>query len=219
MRLINMEMEDFLDDSVPPYAILSHTWGPDEVSHRDFKDLRTAQTKLAWRRIANAARLASEKGLEFLWADTCCIDKTSVAELQEAINSMYRWYAQSAVCFAILTDVVCFGTTCTVLEGTTGRKCLDRSSNKLQLDTANPSHDGSQDERGISQYMLSDGFIRGKWFTHGWTLQELTAPSTVQFFDRDYSLIGDKHELSWALSWRSRIDVSILRNETSVHAI
>ncbi len=43
MRLINVktfQMEEFLDDRTPPYAILSHTWGPDseELTLRDMKE-------------------------------------------------------------------------------------------------------------------------------------------------------------------------------------
>jgi hypothetical protein len=37
---------------------------------------------------------------------SCCIDKTSTAELSEAINSMFRWYREAHVCYAYLTDVV-----------------------------------------------------------------------------------------------------------------
>ena len=40
------------------------------------------------------------------WAvDTCCIDKSSSAELTESINSMYRWYQEAAICYAYLFDV------------------------------------------------------------------------------------------------------------------
>ncbi|KAL5905981.1 hypothetical protein ACKVV1_010394 [Pyricularia oryzae] len=30
--------------------------------------------------------------IPYVWVDICCIDKTSSAELSEAINSMFRWY-------------------------------------------------------------------------------------------------------------------------------
>lgn len=43
-------------------------------------------------------------GLKYAWVDTYCIDKTSSAELSEAINSMFKWYQQSAICFAFLED-------------------------------------------------------------------------------------------------------------------
>ncbi|KAH6664602.1 hypothetical protein B0J14DRAFT_621103 [Halenospora varia] len=40
-----------------------------------------------------------------LMINTCCIDKTLLAELSEAINSMFCWYQKSKVCFAYLEDV------------------------------------------------------------------------------------------------------------------
>jgi len=44
-----------------------------------------------------------------VWIDTCCIDKSSSAELSEAINSMFRWYAEAQICFAFLDDVTANG--------------------------------------------------------------------------------------------------------------
>ena len=49
---------------------------------------------------------AKRDGYKYAWVDTCCIEKNSSAELQEAINSMYRWYSEAAVCYAYLSDVV-----------------------------------------------------------------------------------------------------------------
>lgn len=109
MRLINvltMRMKEFFDADRPPYAILSHTWDDEEVTYQDFLDLTTAERKAGWPKIANAVRLTQDHGLKYLWIDTCCIDKTSSAELQEAINSMYRWYEDAFVCFAFLSDIV-----------------------------------------------------------------------------------------------------------------
>jgi hypothetical protein len=61
--------------------------------------------KQGYRKICEFRRLALQDGYEYIWVDTCCIDKTSSAELQEAINSMYQWYWDSAVCYAYLSDV------------------------------------------------------------------------------------------------------------------
>lgn len=41
----------------------------------------------------------------WLWIDTCCIDKSSSAELTKSIKSMYRWYEKAGVCYAYLSDV------------------------------------------------------------------------------------------------------------------
>ncbi|TBU54288.1 hypothetical protein BD310DRAFT_82695 [Dichomitus squalens] len=56
-------------------------------------------------KIRNFCILAEKHGHKWAWVDTCCIDKTSSAELTEAINSMYRYYSLADVCYAYLHDV------------------------------------------------------------------------------------------------------------------
>ncbi|KAH9846486.1 hypothetical protein C2E23DRAFT_890807 [Lenzites betulinus] len=56
-------------------------------------------------KIAKACETARNAGFELLWIDACCIDKTSSAELAEAINSMYEWYRLADVCYVFLQDV------------------------------------------------------------------------------------------------------------------
>lgn len=48
---------------------------------------------------------ARAHGYPYIWIDTCCIDKTSSAELSEAINSMFAWYSLAAICYIYLSDV------------------------------------------------------------------------------------------------------------------
>ena len=48
---------------------------------------------------------SSRHDLNYVWIDTCCIDKSSSAELSEATNSMYSWYEESEICFAYLEDI------------------------------------------------------------------------------------------------------------------
>ncbi|KAH7394613.1 hypothetical protein BKA66DRAFT_509501 [Pyrenochaeta sp. MPI-SDFR-AT-0127] len=86
MRLLNVDsrdLEEFHGDAIPPYAILSHTWGKEEVTFHDL-------TKEGHRQKRGYAKIEG-----CLWVDTCCIEKSSSAELSEAINSMYRWYEVS----------------------------------------------------------------------------------------------------------------------------
>ena len=56
-------------------------------------------------KIRNFLLKAEEHGFDWAWADTCCIDKTSSAELTEAINSMFQYYSLSEVCYAYLSDI------------------------------------------------------------------------------------------------------------------
>ncbi|KAI8963569.1 HET-domain-containing protein [Daldinia sp. FL1419] len=87
------------------YAILSHTWEDGEVSFHDFQVPEEARKKKGFDKIIRTCQLASDHGLEYAWVDTCCIDKSSSAELSEAINSMFKWYMNSAICFVFLSDL------------------------------------------------------------------------------------------------------------------
>lgn len=110
---------------VRPYAILSHRWLADheEISFQDLQHTQAppsegphnnyteatfpsnVRSKQGFAKFLGACDNASRAGLEYIWIDTCCIDKTSSAELSEAINSMYAWYQDSAVCYVYLHDV------------------------------------------------------------------------------------------------------------------
>ena len=161
MRLLSTltgELQEFFDEKTPPYAILSHTWGNEEVS---FQDLEKRETdKAGYSKIKSCCQLAASEGWQYVWIDTCCIDKSSSAELSEAINSMFRWYKRAQVCYAYLSDV------------------------------------DVEDKSGL---FLSS--IRGsRWFTRGWTLQELLAPFMVIFYDKNWTEIGTKASLEQEIS-------------------
>jgi hypothetical protein len=107
MRLLNthtLELKDFNTGSVPVYAILSHTW--EDGEEVTFKELptRAARNKKGFRKISDFCDEAAARGIDWGWVDTCCIDKTDLVELSLAINSMYAWYRDSAICFAYLSD-------------------------------------------------------------------------------------------------------------------
>lgn len=107
MRLINTKsgsLEDFLGEAIPPYAILSHTWGEEEVTYQDYSR-GIHKTRKGYRKIRKTCEIAAQAEIQYAWVDTCCIDKKSSAELSEAINSMYRWYEQSEICYAFLSDL------------------------------------------------------------------------------------------------------------------
>ncbi|KAI1269471.1 heterokaryon incompatibility protein-domain-containing protein [Xylariaceae sp. FL1019] len=92
MHLLNtksLELEE--PERIEPYAILFP-----HMEHTEF-----AMSKRGWAKI----KQARSEGIHWAWVDTCCIDKTSSTVLSEAINSMYRWYANSAVCYVYLEDV------------------------------------------------------------------------------------------------------------------
>ena len=176
MRLLNsstIKLQDFIGENVPDFAILSHKWTNDEVL---FQDLINPSESLAdragYKKIKACCNQAASDGFEYVWIDTCCIDKTSSAELSETINSMYRWYQMAQVCYAYLADV--------------------------------PS---SRDH-----HLADSAFARSKWFTRGWTLQELLAPAIVTFFDQNWTEIGTKSSLRDSISVITGISSNYLAN-------
>ncbi len=111
MRLVNthtLKLEEIPDDQArPSYAILSHTWGADddEISFRDIQQGFVEKPGNGHFKFVQCCRQAKIDGLEYVWIDTCCINKDSSTELSEAINSMYQWYKDAAICYAYLRDV------------------------------------------------------------------------------------------------------------------
>ncbi|OJT09275.1 Vegetative incompatibility protein HET-E-1 [Trametes pubescens] len=125
MRLLDTRTGQFLWVNHPKkvrYAILSHVWSQEgEQTYGDLvalqEEVRAARARVdvdvhtnevllrASPKIRAACEYALQEGFDYIWIDSCCIDKTSSAELSEAINSMFQWYSQSSVCYAFLHDV------------------------------------------------------------------------------------------------------------------
>jgi hypothetical protein len=181
------EIEEFETEQRknPKYAILSHTWGKasDEVSFQELPHLRAATEgqKLGFHKIKRCGEVAAAANIDYIWVDTCCIDKTSSAELTQGINSMYFWYQQAEVCYVYLADV-------------------------------------SSKELAKSAYPLGNhpSFCESKWFTRGWTLQELIAPKDVYFYSSEWELIGKKDDMLKVLHKITEIHPGALKKGTPI---
>jgi hypothetical protein len=171
----------FVGDNIPEYAILSHTWGSDieEITYGDLIN-GTGKSKIGYGKIRFCGERARRDGLRFFWVDTCCIDKSNAVELQEAINSMFRWYQNAAKCYVYLSDV-----------STRKRKASDR----------------------FSEYTWESAFRSSRWFTRGWTLQELLAPGrdAIEFFSEEGDRLGDKRTLEEQIHETTGITITALR--------
>ena len=179
-----------MEGQAPPYAILSHTWGNDEVTYEDIRGILKPRRMTGWTKIKYSAEQALQDRLDFLWVDTCCIDKTSSSELQEAINSMYQWYQSSVKCYAYLSDV--------------------SSCPYLMDETMHDSLDLQEWGRHVAA---------SRWFTRGWTLQELIAPKHVEFYGREWTLVGSKDRLAKTLSEITQIDFEVLTGRVQVSSM
>lgn len=172
MRLLNARtysLEEYSENAIPPYAILSHTWEEGEVL---FKGMAAGNYKhlAGFRKIEFACDQAIVDGLEHVWVDTCNIDKSSSAELSEAINSMFRYYQEAVVCYVYLYDL-------------------------------HESKDGLED---------------CKWFSRGWTLQELLAPRSIRFFTAEWKDIGSRSNLIPQISRRTNIPEPALAGDVEI---
>jgi hypothetical protein len=165
----SLQLEEFIGVDPPPYAILSHTWDIEEVSFRDMINgpSKTTRGKKGYQKIKQTCRIARKASLDYAWVDTCCIDKSSSAELSEAINSMFQYYKRAKICYAYLSDL--------------------------------PS--------GIWQ---DETFAKCRWFGRGWTLQELLAPATVDFYDAAWVRVRTKTEATDIISQITGIDPDYL---------
>ncbi|OPB46915.1 hypothetical protein A0O28_0070390 [Trichoderma guizhouense] len=106
MRLLKtdtLEFRDFDYGNIPQYAILSHRWGSEELTLQEME--AGVINKHGYKKVQQFCSRAKADGFDYGWVDTCCINKTSSAELSEAINSMYLWYYQAERCYAYLVDV------------------------------------------------------------------------------------------------------------------
>ncbi|KAL8976748.1 MAG: hypothetical protein Q9205_007311 [Flavoplaca limonia] len=173
MRLLNTKTLEFVEIVRPEefkYAILSHTWGEEEVSFEDFRKSESKRLQ-GYKKIEAFCAQAQIDGFDHVWIDTCCIDKKSSAELSEAINSMYKWYSWAKICYVHFSDF------------------------SLATD---------------------DIMRRSRWFTRGWTLQELLASRQILFYDQHWHYIGNKIELAVTIACQSGIEESYTEGKKTV---
>ncbi|KAI4923577.1 uncharacterized protein J4E92_007551 [Alternaria infectoria] len=182
MRLLNtytLTLTTFIGET-PEYVILSHRWEDEEILFEDVMKVpisdtsNPARAKRGFPKLQGTCALALRDGFDWIWIDNCCIDKSSSAELQEAINSMFRWYQEAQFCYAYLSDV---------------------SNGQAGLDVA---------------------FKESLWFTRGWTLQELLAPCSVEFYAADWTFIGSKASRAEEIATITGIALAALQNVWAV---
>jgi len=203
MYLINVVtylLKYFVDiDDCPDYAALSHRWGAteDELTFQEIEHIteRTLQ-KLGWQKLVRSCEAAKNLKCDWVWIDTCCIDKKSNAELQEAINSMWNVYSKAAVCMAYLNDVQY-------------SPMVDEDGFNSTMATDLDILDG----QAFPNWLVEQSFESSQWFTRGWTLQELLAPRNVVFFAPDWRPFGTRNGLSQMIAHISEIPAETLHFE------
>ena len=183
--------KNLLNKAIPQYAILSHRWENDEqeVTFEDM-DKGSGQGKAGYMKIEFCGEQAAKDGLRHFWVDSCCIKKSDSSELTESLNSMFRWYSRAKTCYVYLSDV-----------STTRRERRKRREGRLK----NLPDSWEQ------------AFRASEWFTRGWTLQELLAPNSVEFFSRDGERLGNKQSLEQQICEITGIPISALQGTSLSH--
>jgi hypothetical protein len=177
------KLTGFITKSIPPYAILSHTWGADyeEITLQELEaGPGGIEDRPGYKKLQFCGAQAANDGIRYFWVDTCCIDKTSSAELSEAINSMFVWYRRAAKCYVYLTDV---------------------------------------STQGCGPGLPVEAMWKSRWFKRGWTLQELIAPQSVEFFSKEGHYIGNKTSLVHDLHNATQIRVEALEGSLTLHEL
>jgi hypothetical protein len=223
MRLVNartLQLEEYYGAKIPKYAILSHTWGDEEITFKQWRTPDAWKGKAGYKKIEGGCRQALLDHLDYLWIDTICIDKRHSSELTEAINSMFHWYWNSSVCYVYLADI----------PSPPGHILQQLRASVAELDRRLRLGDGLDTEEEVFKvsslilhpffdsgplYSLpgiveATGFQESRWFKRGWTLQELIAPRDVVFFFADWTTIARKQHLNQILSKVTGIDKVVL---------
>jgi hypothetical protein len=195
-------------DPLLSFAILSHRWCSSEpslqdamehVSHwlpRRLSEPSIHHTDPGLQKLVMFCKTAHALGYRLAWTDTCCIDKTSSAEHQESINSMFTWYRQAHVCIVHMAQ--------------TGHHANEATHpyvsrhNESRVDSfTSRSHDRAESTDTVQErplYYLQGPALQllvcddrrsvvrweDEWFSRGWTLPELLAPRAMKFYTWDW---------------------------------
>ncbi|KAF9226934.1 hypothetical protein BS17DRAFT_776366 [Gyrodon lividus] len=189
------------------YAILSHRWfGVGEPTFQQIMN-GTALSGPAYEKLMMFCEKARGYGCELVWSDTCCIDKTSSAELDESIRSMFRWYRESYICIAYLhntSKLEELGDDEWFTRGWTLQELLAPKQIKFYMKGWTPLTNDSNDKRDradalmmtiskITRISLVDlcYFEPGMWgFSLRQRLSWASHRKTARIEDMAYSLIG-----------------------------
>ncbi|KAI1793557.1 HET-domain-containing protein [Ganoderma leucocontextum] len=185
------------------YAILSHVWR--RAGEQTFQDLRTLQSgaerarRSLKRRILKALGPVSSQSVLSQASDKirgCCA---------LARKYGYRW---------VWIDSCC-------IDKTSSSELSEAINSMYEwyaaadvcfalLDDVGDDHDPC---------LKDSQFRRSRWFTRGWTLQELIAPAVVVFFSKNWRLLGTKESLADAVEDITGIERAVLKHEVALDAV
>jgi hypothetical protein len=185
MWLVNcttLKLESFIGSNIPKYAILSHTWEGEEVTFHELDRHHPGNLDLPEPQLRQHIYDTTPKGYHKIW-ETCFKARKH--------GFHYAWID-----------------TC----------CINKDSSAELTESINSMFRWYQNAEECYAFLsdlpsktsAKDGFPKCKWFTRGWTLQELIAPKKVLFYDQAWNYVGSKTRLSGLISEISNLDKEVL---------
>ncbi|KAI0005782.1 HET-domain-containing protein [Xylariaceae sp. FL0662B] len=191
MRLIDVktfQLAEFFDPKIiPRYAILSHAWTDQEVNFQEWEQLYPGNNANHTDHI-NASKVITSK---FGYAKIVGACRRAAAD-----GLPYLWCDTN---------------------------CIDKRSSAELTEAINSMYAWYQDSEVCYAYLndveshpQSGAFAQSRWFTRGWTLQELLAPTSVIFFSKDWRVLGSRKDLATMISEITRIHIGALVDRETV---
>jgi hypothetical protein len=103
-RVWDLEEDKLIKNAdVRDVIFITHKWAEDEIEYNNFEipSFWTKNSISGKSEKLHLIREAIRPHARYVWMDTICIDKSNMAELDEAIRSMYKWYSN---CQAVVLD-------------------------------------------------------------------------------------------------------------------
>jgi hypothetical protein len=159
--------KDLIGDKIPLYAILSHTWKEgQEVTFADLKDL------------GNAVDADSQSKEGYQKIRFC-------AQQADRDGLDHFWVDTCCIDKANNTELS---------EAINSMFRWYQNAEKCYAYLSDVKYDTTTSDSELSR-RWKPAFRKSKWFTRGWTLQELLAPTSVTFYSKEGELLGDKKSL------------------------
>jgi hypothetical protein len=185
MWLVNcttLKLEDFIGSNIPKYAILSHTWEEEEVTFHELDQHHHGNLDLPEPRLRQLIYDTTPKGYHKIW-ETCFKARKH--------GFQYAWVD-----------------TC----------CINKDSSAELTESINSMFKWYQNAEECYVFLsdlplgtpAEEWLPECKWFTRGWTLQELIAPQKVLFYNQGWKYVGSKTNFCDLISEITKINKPVL---------
>lgn len=174
-RTYNLTSNFIHEDHIPPYAILSHTW--EEKQEVIFNDL-IEDGRSSYCKLRTTLRLLPRSG-------KIGYDKLRFCAKQANRDGLrYFW-----------VDSCCINQNDSQELEESINSMFEWYKNAAKCYVYLPDVSTARQTNKVSVPAWQPAFRKSRWFTRGWTLQELLAPTVVEFFSREGRYLGNRVEL------------------------